>query len=111
MARYEIKGFLHAVKTYKITETLLLPPILLDLPNNQYVAKDPEALLPLRQIFCGGAAIGKGVQSRLYALLHEDARIAQIYGLTEAGWTCGSLYPEKDETGSVGRPLKGYEVK
>lgn len=67
--------------------------------------------MSLRQIFCGGAAIGSGVQSRMYTILHPDARIAQIYGMTEVGWTCGSLYPEKDETGSVGTPLKTYEIK
>lgn len=111
MPRYEIKDFLAAVKKFKVTETLLLPPIILNLPNNPYVRADPKALLSLRQIFCGGAAIGSGVQSRMYTILHPDARIAQIYGMTEVGWTCGSLYPEKDETGSVGTPLKTYQIK
>lgn len=111
MPRYDVKNFLHAVKEFRVTETLLLPPIVLDLPNNPLVKADPEVLFSLRQIFCGGAAIGSGVQSRMYTILHPDARIAQIYGMTEVGWTCGSLYPEKDETGSVGTPLETYQIK
>lgn len=109
MPRYEPNMFVRAIERYKITETLLIPPILLSLPQSS--ACNKEALSSLRQIFCGGAAVGKGVQQMFYDLLHPDARIAQIYGMTELGWVCGSLYPEKDQTGSVGVPLESYTLK
>ena len=109
MPRYEATSFVKAIQEFKITETLLIPPILLSLP--QQPACNAESLASLRQVYCGGAAVGKGVQQNLYSILHPDARIAQIYGMTELGWVCGSLYPAKDERGSVGVPLKSYNVK
>lgn len=109
MPRYDANLFIEAVEKHQITETLFVPPMLLSLPKAPNFTR--EAMSSLRQVFCGGAHIGNGVQQEMYAVLHPDARINQIYGMTEAGWVCGFQHPEKDDTGSVGRPLEGFQVK
>lgn len=109
MPRYSPKAFIDAVEKYQITETLLVPPMLLSLPLSAECTR--QTFGSLRQVFCGGAPVGNHVQQALYKLLHTDARINQIYGMTECGWICGFQYPENDDTGSVGRPLKDFSVK
>lgn len=109
MSRYDPEVFVEAIGRFQITETLLVPPMLLSLPLSVHCQS--HALRSLRQVFVGGASIGNHVQQCMYKVLSEDARVNQIYGMTEAGWVCGSQYPEKDETGSIGRPLKGFKLK
>lgn len=109
MPRYDQKGFLDAVEKYQITEVLLVPPMVLSLPLAPKCTS--SSLASLRQVFCGGAAIPYHVQKGLYDVLHPDARINQIFGMTECGWVCGFQYPEREETGSVGRPFEGFLVK
>lgn len=109
MPRYEPKVFLDTVEKYEVTEVLFVLPMVFSLPS--YHKCTSSALASIRQIFCGGAAVPYHVQEKLYAFLHPDARITQIYGMTECGWVCGTQYPDKDETGSVGQPLDGFFVK
>jgi acyl-coenzyme A synthetase/AMP-(fatty) acid ligase len=109
MPRYDAGLFVEAVEKYQITETLFVPPMLLSLPMAPNFSH--KAMSSLRQVFCGGAHVGNGVQQQMYAALHPDARLNQIYGMTEAGWICGFHYPEKDMTGSVGRPFSGFQIK
>lgn len=109
MSRYDAGLFIKAVEKYQITEALFVPPMLLALPlAPNFTSKSMDSL---RQVFCGGAHVGNGVQQQMYAALHPDARLNQIYGMTETGWVCGFHYPEKDTTGSAGRPFPGFEIK
>ncbi|OBT69247.1 hypothetical protein VE03_01891 [Pseudogymnoascus sp. 23342-1-I1] len=109
MPRYDGNGAIDAIEKYQITEVLFVPPMILSLPLLPKCTG--SALASLRQIFCGGAAIGYHIQEQLYAILHPDARINQIYGMSECGWVCGFQYPEKDETSSVGRPFPGFTLR
>lgn len=109
MPRYDGNGVLDAVEKYRVTEVLLVPPMLLSLPLLPKCTS--SAVASLRQVFCGGAAVTYHIQKQLYDILHPDARINQIYGMSECGWVCGFQYPEKDETGSVGRPFPGFTLK
>jgi 4-coumarate--CoA ligase len=109
MPRYDRKVFIDTVEKYQVTEVLLVPPMVLSLPLAPKCIR--SALASLRQIFCGGAAVPYHVQKKLYDVLHPDARINQVFGMTECGWVCASQYPERDETSSVGRPLGGFFVK
>ncbi|OBT57294.1 hypothetical protein VE04_03449 [Pseudogymnoascus sp. 24MN13] len=109
MPRYDGNAVLDAVEKYQITEVLLVPPMVLSLPLLPKCTSSTVA--SLRQVFCGGAAIAYHIQEQLYDILHPDARINQIFGMSECGWVCGFQYPEKDDTSSVGRPFAGFSLK
>ena len=47
----------------------------------------------------------------LYALLHPEAKIQPVWGMTEAGWITAGRWPEKHADDSVGRPLPGFQAK
>ena len=51
------------------------------------------------------------LQNRLMSILHPEAIVAQVWGMTEMGLVTTFHYPEKDDTGSVGKPLPNMEAK
>ena len=107
MPRYEQEGFLSAVETFKISRTVLVPPLLPALGKTA----DASALYSLRSIFVGGCCATDGMQQQLYEKLHLEAKILQVYGLTETGWVTVWQGKHKDETGSVGMPLPGTKLR
>ena len=111
MPRYNEEEFLEAVEKYSVTETALPPPVLLNLREKQS-DRMRRQLKSVRTVWCGGAPLdGRLQQSVAHELLHEEARIVQVWGLTECGWLTTFPYPERDTTGSVGRMLPGYNSK
>jgi len=44
-------------------------------------------------------------------LLHPDATLRQVYGMTEVSWAISLLYPEFDDTGAAGRLLPNVEAR
>lgn len=109
LPRFHLQSFSKAVKSFAITDTAVVPPIvtsLLHLPNDEL-----HLLESLRYILCAGAPISAPLQSQLYEILSPDAVIAQVWGMTELGWTTMFTWSEKDTSGSVGRLLPGVELK
>lgn len=51
------------------------------------------------------------IQNNALRMLAPDARIVQVWGMTEGGWFTTFHYPESDHTGSVGRLIGSYEAK
>ena len=107
MPRFEETTFLHALKTFQITQTIVVPPIMMALSK----CKDTTKLKSLRRIFVGGSSATDGMQQQLYAKLSPDARIVQGYGMTETGWSAMWQDVEKDTTGSVGHSLPGCKLR
>lgn len=107
MARYEQKGFLNAVESFKIARTVVVPPLLPALGRSA----DAKSLESLRSIFVGGCCATDGMQQQLYDRLHPEASILQVYGLTETGWATVWQEKHKDESGSVGMPLPGTKFR
>jgi len=109
MRRYQHDSFLTAIKQFDITETALVPPIIIKLlscPGNEQ-----EILRNLQLVWCAGAPLDIATQDRAVELLAPNARIAQVWGMTECGWISTFHYPESDKTGSVGRLLPSYQAK
>jgi long-subunit acyl-CoA synthetase (AMP-forming) len=107
MKKFDISQFYEYTSRYSITETTMVTPIvmgLLKLPSF-------EGLATLRFIWCGGAPLDAGLQNRLISILHPDAIVSQVWGMTEMGWITTFRYPERDDTGSVGRLLPNMEGK
>lgn len=108
MRRFNLEALVSSIRQYQITETAVVTPIVLSLLRLSDEQK--EALRCLRMLWSGGAPLSARDQNALCDLCHPDARFAQVWGLTEMGWVSTVQYPEKDETGSVGRLLKGNEA-
>ena len=107
MPRYEEQAFLNALEKFQITHTIVVPPILVALSKNSETKK----LGSLRRVYVGGSLATDSMQQQLYAKLPPEAKIEQVYGMTEAGWATIWHDRTKESTGSVGRPLPGTNLR
>ncbi len=108
MPRFSMSQFTGAVERFGITEVLLVPPLIVTFVTSE---KPMNFLKHVRFVWCGGAHLDATVVKKMYRLLAPDACIAQVYGMTEAGWISTLKWPERDESGSVGRLLPNVEAK
>ena len=108
MPRFSMPQFIAAIENFKINEVLLVPPMIVSFVNS---TTPKEFLKHIRFIWCGGAPLEAIVVQKMYRLLAPDACIAQVYGMTEAGWISTLKWPERDESGSVGKLLANVEAK
>jgi len=106
MPRFEKNCFLNALDAFPITHTAIVPPIMMVLSK-----ASKEKLKSLRRIFVAGSCATDGMQQQLYSKLSPEARIVQVYGMTEVGWaTCWSK-SDRDMSGSVGQPLPAVKLR
>lgn len=109
MRRFDLDRYLALIEEKRITETPMVPAminsIVKSLPNSN------STLQSLRLVWSAGAILDAKLQDQMYRLLQPSARVLQIWGMTEAGYITGFLFPETDYTGSVGRILPGVETK
>lgn len=109
MKRFNLGQFVDFVVRFGITETSMVNPIvtsLLDLPQSRR-----KYLSSVRFVWCAGAPLDASVQNQLREILHQDALVSQVWGMSEAGWITTFHYPESDASGSVGRLLPNMEAK
>ncbi|KAK5991639.1 Phenylacetyl-CoA ligase epaB [Cladobotryum mycophilum] len=113
MRRFELRGYLRNIQKYQITELLLVPPMVMAIINNTHLLNDPNySLDSIRNGIGGAAPLRKEPQQKLKALLRKKTPWAQIWAMTET--TCFATmfpYPLDDDTGSVGYPLSGIDLK
>lgn len=102
MPRFEEAAFVGAIEKFEITHTILVPPILMALSKHDIVE-----LSSLRTVFVGGSRASDGMQKKLYEAMSDEARIVQVYGMTETGWASCWSAKERDGSGSVGKPVDG----
>lgn len=108
MPRFSMFRFVNAIEEFGINEVLLVPPMIV----NFVISKCPrEFLKNIRFVWCGGAPLEGAIVKKMYQLLAPDSCIAQVYGMTEAGWISTLKWPERDESGSVGWLLPNVEAK
>ena len=111
MARFNERDFLDAVERYEVTETALVPPVIVKWLANASEARRRQ-LQSVRVVWCGGAPMDGEVQDKaIDQILSPQARIVQVWGLTECGWLTTFHHPERDSTGSVGRALPNYQIE
>ena len=108
MKRYDDTLFPQKVHEYQITETAAPPPMLLRLFQTPMAR---EKLQSLRTVFTGGAPLAPELRAKFLSIFHIPPRITQVWGMTEGSWFTTFKFPEDDETGSVGRPIPGCEIK
>ena len=103
-----MNSFISAIETFAINEVLLVPPMIVSFATST----TPKPFLKnIRFVWCGGAPLDSAIVQKMYRILAPDACIAQVYGMTEAGWISTLKWPERDESGSVGRLLPNVEAK
>lgn len=108
MPRFSNTQFINIVERFNITEVLLVPPMIVKFVTSP----GPKSFLKhIRFVWCGGAPLDAAIVKKMYRLLAPDACIAQVYGMTEAGWISTSKWPERDDSGSVGKLLPNVEAK
>ncbi|PSK36688.1 4-coumarate--CoA ligase-like 7 [Elsinoe australis] len=108
MHRFDQDKFLSVVQDHQITETAMPPPMIV-----RFLSMEPKNRLPLkglRKVWSGGAPLGTDTQCRALDMFANDARICQVWGMTEGGWMTTFNYPEKDNSGSVGRLIGTYQA-
>jgi len=81
---------------------LATPPVIA-IPKSNVASK--KALQSLRQVWFGGAVVKYKNQLPLYNLLHPEARINAVRGMTEVGWATAVQWPGKKMDDSVGSQL------
>lgn len=109
LPRFELTQFIAAVHQYQITETYMVPAMVQVF--NQNAGPMANLLSPLRYVGVAGAPIDAASMSQFQNLLHPLATAGQLWGMTETGVVFQSRYSERDEPGSIGRQLPGYEVR
>jgi len=110
MSRYQPKGFLSAIEQFQISQIAVVPPILVSLTKSPLCNKN--SLKSLRRIYVAGSSAKKEMQQQLYKLISPAARIENVYGMTESGWTASTWRDRKrDQTGSIGTPFPGIQLR
>lgn len=107
MARFDQHEFVDAAHNFQITQTAVVPPVMAAVSN----CGNSEKLLSLRRVYTAGSRASSGMQQRLYDKLRPDARIDQIFGMTECGWVTSWERNQIDLTGSIGQPLPGFDLR
>lgn len=105
MRRFDLKNYLESLRRFGITEIPMVPTMLVAVLNSPLTKK--EDLQSVRSVWVGGSPLRSSTQRDFQALLHPDALVTQVWGMTETGWTTMFFWPERDETGSVGRMAPG----
>lgn len=106
MPRFKEATFVSAIEKFGITHAIVVPPIMMTL--SKYEQGD---LNTLKTVFVGGSCASEGMQRKLYGALSYEAKIVQVYGMTETGWATTWSRAEKDDTGSVGQPVDGTRLR
>jgi 4-coumarate--CoA ligase len=109
MKRFDLDQFLKYMVRYKITETVIVNPIIFKILA---MATPPrENLSTLKCAWAGGAPLDGLIQNQFMNLLQKDSVLIQVWGMTEIGWITTFPFPEKDLSGSVGRLLPNVEAR
>ncbi|KAJ3829638.1 AMP binding protein [Lentinula raphanica] len=123
LPQFEPLKFCQAIQRYKITVTLIVPPVLVVMARHDCV--DQYDLSSLRLMFSGAAPLGgdmvRAAKSRLRPTNQPPLHIVQGYGLTETSPTTHLLpllpdpkwgnMTEESKYGSIGYLLPNLEAR
>ena len=84
MSRFSPQAFLQALERFDITEMPVVPSMLSTLLS--YPGFDANKLSSMREVMSAGAPLSQSLEIRFESILPQNARLIQLYGLTEAGW-------------------------
>jgi 4-coumarate--CoA ligase len=108
MHKFDAEDFGGLLCRFKITEIAVVPTMLASMVNQR---TSPLVLKTLRSIWCAGLPLSAELSKAMYELLHEEAIICQVWGMTEFGRITSSDSSNRDDDGSVGRLLPNAEAR
>ncbi|KAL4875193.1 acetyl-CoA synthetase-like protein [Aspergillus karnatakaensis] len=112
LPRFDLAEFIAAVERFRITETYLVPvAVQMIAQAGKASARVRESLASLRYIGVSGAPVDAASLQRCEEVLHADACVSQLWGMTEVGVVFQNRYGDRAYPGSLGTLLEGYEVK
>ena len=111
MRRFELEPFLQNAQKYAITDLIVVPPLVIVMIMSP-LSKE-YSLKSVKNVVIGAAPLSKESQQKLKDdLLSPGAVCTQVWGMTETSCIATQFYyPERDDTGSVGRPIPNLDVK
>ncbi|EXJ60903.1 hypothetical protein A1O7_05056 [Cladophialophora yegresii CBS 114405] len=110
LRRFELEPLLSSIDKYKLTEMILVPPVAVAVLKHPSLHK--YSLKSIKVVLCGAGPLSKEHQSALQAILGPDTSFTQVWGMTETSCVASKFYyPERDDTGSVGRMMPNLDVK
>ena len=127
MRRFELESYLRYTKTYELTETFMVPPMVVSIvmsglaDERSKTYKPKYSMRSVRNGTVGAAPLDGAMQKRFQALLAPGATFGQVWGMTETT-SMAAIVPwdvsrkqsagDMDEAwGTVGRPLACNEMK
>ena len=109
MRRFDLKLYIESIERFQITEIVMVPVMMIAMLASPMATRN--ALQSIRSVIVGGSPLRYSTQSDFQALLPPEAKIVQVWGMTETGWTTTLFWPDEDDSGSVGRVLPGMSMK
>jgi len=109
-AKFNAKGFLALIEEHRVVMTYAVPSMLLLMLDEEDIGKRDYS--SLGSLMYGTAPMpADGI--RKLATFFKQARLTNIYGLTEGGGARCSLSPSEaiERPGSIGKPAKGVGLK
>ncbi|CAI7671829.1 unnamed protein product [Penicillium palitans] len=109
MSKYDQKGFLDAVQSFRPTYGILVPPIILQLAKSPLV--DAYDISSLKMVMCGAAPLTRELIQELYQ--RHKLPVRQVYGLSETSPVAlvQRWHNCRDNPGSVGTLLPNMTAK
>ncbi|KAF7519274.1 hypothetical protein PCG10_010136 [Penicillium crustosum] len=109
MSKYDQKGFLDAVQSFRPTYAALVPPIILQLAKSPLV--DTYDISSLKMVMCGAAPLTRELIEELYQ--KHKLPVRQVYGLSETSPVAlvQRWHNCRDKPGSVGTLLPNMTAK
>jgi acyl-CoA synthetase (AMP-forming)/AMP-acid ligase II len=112
LPRFDLAEFIAAVEQFHINETYLVPvAVQMIAQAGKSNRRIRESLASLRYIGVSGAPVDAASLQRCEEVLHPDACVSQLWGMTEVGVVFQNRYGDRAYPGRLGTLLEGYEVK
>ncbi|KAK4943428.1 hypothetical protein LTR10_016919 [Elasticomyces elasticus] len=110
LRRFEMEPLLLSIQKYRLTELIVVPPVAVGVLK--YPLTHKYSLKSVRVIWCGAGPLDKEHQSALQHVFGSEASFTQVWGMTETSCVASKFYyPERDDTGSIGRMMPNLDVK
>ncbi|KIW13292.1 hypothetical protein PV08_08480 [Exophiala spinifera] len=83
MERYNLPDMLDHIQRFKITDLLLVPPILVAMAKHPSVRDGTCDISSVRRVVAGAAPIGMEVTKQFEELFHGEVKVRQAWGMSE----------------------------
>ncbi|KAK6387197.1 hypothetical protein LTS17_000463 [Exophiala oligosperma] len=110
LRRFELQPVCEAISKYRTTEMVLVPPVAMAMLKFPGIRNYDMSCI--KSIACGAGPLDKEHQNALLNIVGPEATFTQVWGMTETSCIATKFYyPERDDTGSVGRPMPNLDLK